>query len=145
MPEMQKNWIILGIALIISVVLVAGCVIINTQAPAGTTVPTPIVTIAPMITTTSPVITTPTPDCQCDLSGGCKEVSSKIEKLIGIRQDCAAEMVKRSIEARRGGETNLNYYMSDNPACDAYSSCTNHCIFELQQHYNEVCLSGYQI
>lgn len=62
----MKNYqkIIILAFLIISVVLVAGCVIINTQAPAGTTVPTPIVTIVPTaapvettITTAQPVVT----------------------------------------------------------------------------------------
>jgi len=138
--------------LVVAILITAGCVGGN-QNSAVTPTPeviyvTALITPTPTIITptiTTPVITTPTSDCQCDLSGGCKEVSDKIDKLIGIRQNCAAEMVKRSIEASRGGETNLSYYTSDNPACDAYSSCTNHCIFELQQHYNESCLSGYQV
>lgn len=138
---------ILFIVLLVAVIITSGCIGGNQNSAVTPTpqivyvtilvTPTPIVTIAPAMTTT-------TPDCQCDSSGDCKEVSGKIEKLIGIREDCAAEMVKRS-KAGSSGETNLSYYMSNNPACDAYSLCTNHCIFELQQHYNKVCSSGYQI
>ena len=97
-----------------------------------------------LIATIALKITATTPDCQCDLSGGCKEINSKIEELIGMSLACTEEMVKRS-KAAGGGETNLSYYTSNNPACDAVSWCTNHCRFELQQYYDSVCLSGYQV
>ena len=131
------------IFLLVTVVTSAGCVGEN-QNTAVTLTPQ-IVYITMFVTPTQQIIASPTtsePDCQCDLSGGCKEVSGKIEALIAIRQNCAAEMVKRSKEA--SGETNLSYYMSDNHERERYSSCTNHCIFELLQHYDDVCLSGFQ-
>ena len=59
MSKMKKNWTILGITLIIGVILVAGCVTINNQAPPSTTVPTSVttekLTVAPteVITTTT--------------------------------------------------------------------------------------------
>jgi len=127
--------------------LVAGCVGGNQNYPVTSTPQiiyvTVFVTPAPVESIAS-VKTTLTPDCRCDLSGGCKEINSKIDELIGARQSCAAEMARRSTAAR-GGETNLSYYASDNPACDAVSTCSNHCIFEMQQHYDKVCLSGFQL
>ena len=127
---------LLFIVLLVVVLITAGCVGGN-QNSAVT--PTPQMVYVTVLVTSTPTIITPitsSPDCQCDMSGGCKEINSKIEYLIGIRQDCASEMVRRS----RTGD-----YTSDNPTCDRYSSCTNHCIFVLQQHYNESCLSGYQV
>lgn len=125
----------------------AGCVSGNPNPPATSTPQIVYVTVLVTPTPTEIITlikTTSTSNCQCDLSGGCKEINSKIDELIGARQSCAAEMARRSIAAR-GGETNLSYYASDNPACDAVSTCSNHCIFEMQQHYDKVCLSGFQL
>jgi hypothetical protein len=138
---------LLFILLLMAILITAGCTGVP-QNPRGT--PTPqIVYVTVLVTPTptatiAPIIATSPPDCQCVLSGGCKEINSKIEELIGMRQNCAAEMVRRSKSAS-GGETNLSYYTSNNPACDAVSVCTDHCTFELQQHYDKVCLSGYQL
>jgi len=128
---MNKMAKILGIALIISLVLVSGCVTNNTQAPAGATVSTPIVTIVP---TVAPTVT---PDCQCVLPRTCKEINARLTTLESIRENCVYEMVKR----QKAGNYNP---LLNNPACDAYSSCTEHCNFVLRQHYDDVCLSGYQ-
>lgn len=128
MPEMKKNWI-LGIALIISsVVLVAGCVIINTQAPAGATVP-PTVTV-PIVATTTPITPAPTSTkdtsiedamsrCQCDTSAGtCKELKSRLEAL------------EYQPELR-----NCPQCMQPLPLC------TSHCIFEIRRMKDEICSS----
>lgn len=136
---------LLFVLLLIAVLLTAGCVGGSQNSIVTPTPQIVYVTAIATPTTIAQVITTATPDCQCDMSGGCKEINSKIDHLIGIRQDCASEMARRSIAARQGGVTNQSYYTSNNPACDAYSSCTNHCTFVLQQHYNESCLSGYQV
>lgn len=58
MSKMKNNWIILGITLIISVVLVAGCVTVNTQTP--TPVPTPEVIYVTVLVTPTPTIITST-------------------------------------------------------------------------------------
>jgi hypothetical protein len=137
---------LLFIVLLVVTLITAGCI---SGDNSNTVTPTPQIVYVTVLVTQTPTIITPTTtttqDCQCDFAGGCKEISSKIDQLITIREDCAAEMVRRSIEARNSKETNTSYYMSNNPACDAYSSCTNHCIFELQQYYNKSCLSGLQI
>jgi hypothetical protein len=58
MSKMKKNWTILGITLIIGVILVAGCVTINTQAPTSTTQPTSMVTVIPTVVPTEVITTT---------------------------------------------------------------------------------------
>ena len=53
MPEMKKNWIILGISLIIITAFVTGCITINPQSSPGLTVATPLVTTLPTIVPTA--------------------------------------------------------------------------------------------
>lgn len=136
---------LLFIFLLLAAVIFTGCIGGNRNSIVTT--PTPqivyvtVLVIPTQQTTVLPTISTI--GCECDLSGSCKEVSGNIEELIGIRQDCAAETVKRS-KGSSGG-TNLSYFTSDNPACDRLTSCTSHCLYKLQQHYDDVCLSGYQV
>jgi len=138
---------LLFLLFLVAGLITAGCMSGNQNSGVA---PAPQIVYVTVLVTPTPTETvlsiksTTMPDCQCDLSGGCKEINGKIEELISTRQNCAEEMARRSTAAR-GGQTNLSYYTSENPACDAYSSCTNHCIFELQQHYDKVCLSGYQL
>jgi len=116
--------------LIISAVLIAGCMSSNTQVPVVTTTPTPVLTVVPV----TPTVTEN--QCISAFSGNCHDIMQQVMLNQETRERCQI--------AFAGGTIPKAAYTSEMKAMEptCVHAFSDPCLIEWQHYQDEHCLSN---